>query len=926
MLAISRWGANESPLFASEIEYKGKTQPVTASGYLLITIGAIYIFKKRILGGAAIRHHISPFDIITLDHQNDRFTMYLKDNSDKYNLDKPRIPLDTMRVSDYLNDTDSEGKHREFHEHYSITIKSKQYIRRIALTVFSICESALWKNETILHPKFRSNQIKFPVLRGPTFKGLLEKRAIIMAHYAFPDAKNLEAAEYFSTKWNDTQSFVISRGFHPAIYCRPFANALGYEYKLKSVCFDNAQFKEFPEFVNILAKSALTINLIAFANYKSNFNLVFDFTDLKDTNVLNWMIISCNLDILLTFVDSCIRSEFAPHRLIYGRTTLNQQNTDNFFDAIKRIKGLHAVKLFELNFVVPRFDAVQNFVRTMSSLVELEISHSSYDGSQLLNTICDCESNIMCVYLTNCKFNDVTKFNLPKKIAAFDFSNSSFQGTSLRDLIQYCVDTPSESKFALRLKNIRISESDLLNLKSLKPTGNANICEFDFSGNFIPKGAYIEILEFLASQTTLKMLCLESITSDAMTRVIPRIARYVKQSEIDTFFISGRIAPREYSSMLMTLLERNKLKRFHMVNSGAGNLAIKLLKEIIISYPIEEIACDGFKPDTTQEDAISDLWYAIARSQTIKYCDQPKKDVPSITKKKNAEPWQPYITMPYRMMPYDFNPEILSRVRQACGMSPHEEPKLKKVDPNMSMSTEEEEKNEVEDHEEKKPDEEEKQQEEFVEGDDLNEPIAKPKQDNKNDLLNDEPMFEYYSDEEETNEQERSGKSSSARKRRSTATRQSNSERSQISASVNESSSSSSSEDERPQQKKPEKAPDVVRSPAPMDGAEKPAAKKPEAAPPQKKEEKPKEQPPKPKEEPPKPKEEPQKPKEEPPKKKEKSSSEDEKQKKKEESSSSSDFDFNELLSKVGANPDSQSDSTSDLADLLGSSTSSLDI
>ncbi|EAY17586.1 hypothetical protein TVAG_454140 [Trichomonas vaginalis G3] len=766
-----------------------------------------------------------------------------------------------MRKSDYITETETGEKTIPFDQHYSVTLKSRQFIKRIFLTLYFLCESALNKVDTIMHPQFRSQQIKLPPVNSPIFKGMLEKRAILFSHYSFPDGKNLEAAEYFATKWKDNQNFIISKGFHPAGYYRPFANALGYETKLKSVCFDDAHFKEFPDFVNILARTSLFISTIAFANYNSNFNLEFNLKDLNDINILNWSIINSDLKVLEHFVDSCVSQEFSPHRLCFGRSTLNKQNADKFFQTISKIKNLHAVKMFELNFVVPQFDILQNFIRTMTSLVDIEISHSSYDGGQLLYTICEVESNIMNINLTDCKFTDIPKFKLPKNICSFDFSNSHFHGSSLRDLIQNCVDSKSDSKFALRFKNIRISESDMSLLRTLKITGNDNLCEFDFSGNFIPKGAFTELIDFLDSQKSMRFLNLEGITSDAMSRVIPKIARYVKNSGVEALFINGRIAPREFSSLMMTLLEKNSLKRFHCTNSGAGNMTIKLLTEIVKVYPLEEIACDGMKPDKTTEDCISDLWFAIARSKTIKRCDTPKQDVPSITKKKNAEPWQPYVSYPYRINPSDQNFEILNRIRIACGMNLITTPPLKEVpDFNVQeiINEEEEKKEELKDEETTMN---------FIEGDELNQRNNNKPQ--KQDAISDgdlELENQYYSDFEEDEFLQ-----ANTRRRRSTAVSQ------KVSASESKSDISvkPTKHDEMP----------VFSPPAS-------SSKKTDASP-----------------------------------KNSSSTMSRPPLSKKEESSSSSlsDFDFAEILSKVGAKPGSTSDSSSDSSD-KDTSTSSLDL
>jgi hypothetical protein len=66
---------------------------------------------------------------------------------------------------------------------------------------------------------------------------------MLVAHSCFCAGSELEAADYFQSRWDRTSTLVLGKSFHPGGYATPFGCAVGWEAAITAVCFKSTHFK-----------------------------------------------------------------------------------------------------------------------------------------------------------------------------------------------------------------------------------------------------------------------------------------------------------------------------------------------------------------------------------------------------------------------------------------------------------------------------------------------------------------------------------------------------------------------------------------------------------------------------------------------------------------------------------------------------------
>ena len=707
---MSSWGENDTPLLATEVQYKGKTQPTDAKGYFLLTYGAIYIFKKKVFKGAAIRHHISLLQIVTADHEGHKVTFYIRDHPSRSKPEVPIIAGDVLKkIVLYETEKTEDGKFKDPRDYYFITLHNSRRIPEICRRINFILDSLLYKNQKVYHPIIRSHNLNLKPIKGePKLDNLLEKRAILLSHFTFAAAKYIECAEYFTTRWKNNGNFYISKGFHPGQFARPFANAISWDYRLNTVCFDNAEFKQLNDFLIALLTSSQFIQQIAFANYPNYSVVEISVESLKqaiNSAIQSWTFINCPLSLLSSFVYNAITAEYNPKRITYGKSTFARKAASGFLTTLAKLPKLRSLRVLGVKLSNDTLDLFNDFVFKMKNLVEIEINNSSLDGGSILKALTTHQSEIplRVIHITDSIFQDkIDNLQIPPSLEYFDFSHSQFIGQSLLCLLKELCATQATKPFILQLRYIRVQESDYKNLSNLTAAKYSNIKEFDFSGNPLYYSFIYKLYDYLLSQKTLTDLIFEDLTTDSLPIVIPRIIHLCEAGKVEGLSINGALRPSDYTYIFSRLHTNLTLKRLRVVNSGGGNNAIIALQSLFtVNKNIQQIECDGFNPDKTGEnkDEIIKLWRTIATCENIKACDFPTQDIPTLGKKFNPE-WLQYLLLPYKKKPQTIFDRLHNIECEIFDLPKPPEPKLINLSSKKEEVAKEEEEKEEEEEEE----------------------------------------------------------------------------------------------------------------------------------------------------------------------------------------------------------------------------------
>lgn len=623
------WGDNETPLVVTHVQYKGKTQPTDAKGYLMLTNGAIYIFKNKVFGGPAVRHHISPLQIITADHEKDRVTLFLRDHPSKLKSDKPNIPglmLSKKELS--VSEKKEDGKIKQPDDYFFITLKMNEKKMAVFIKLlFMSIDAMIYKCNTLYHPILRSSTVTIKQDSVLKVQNLLEKRAIMFSHFTFSAAKYLESAQYFSEKWKDKELFVISKGFHPGNFAVPYANALGCDFRLETVCFNNAHFKEIDQFIDSLLVSSIFINQIAFTNYPRDNQIDISLENAAKSVIKSWTFMSCPLSFFEDFVAKAVQAKYAPKKITFGKTALEANGISRFSTALGKFP-----ELASLRFAAVRCPSSSNILGDIISkaakLQEIELNRTGIDGSTILTILTENASKLRSIRITGEKFiSEISNMTLPEEIELLDCSNSQFIGETLRDLLNQVVAKKTKKSIILKLSHLRISDGDYTRLRDLAITENDNIKEFDFSGNTLSPSYSESLFRFLKSQH-LSYLSLRDITVNEFLRVLNHMnARKGHNdksvlNQIEGLEISGEFDPQSYIALLdRVILDAHNLKFLKVVATKSGRAfkpeesktIVTIVEDILETRPlIESLQIEGldFIFNDRERDAFKKRWGA----------------------------------------------------------------------------------------------------------------------------------------------------------------------------------------------------------------------------------------------------------------------------------------------------------------------------
>ena len=646
-LSAYAWGENEHPIFLDAIYYRLPNQRLNSKGYLMITRGAVYIFRYRALKGPMLLMHINLLHCTGVEVSKHLIAIYapklelqsaFPDGENQAELDVP-LPILFDEPDNNIRTVTAKKKGVKLNDpnqeyDFRILIDSS-FAPQIGKIIFDIVKCVVFKLQKCVYPRLAANVIQDYKLQKPC-KHSLKRRAIFLAHYSFTSGTGLDCADYFSTKWDGSKRLVIGKSFKPGDYAAPFGCAVGWEVSLDRVVFQGVSFNRMNQFIDALVASSHTINEMVFTNYNRGTVPQFEFKRIITTIVSNWKFVNCAAQAVLSFTQVSGR---LPNPLLHfkiARCCLNQSDSISLFKSI----GTN-LKTVSLNFVSISFHTFpsNDFIRMLSSistLETLELRKINIDGFTLLKLICQANTNIKSLLLKGLDFDtpdcDIT---LPEKLLLLDVSQSNFIGNGLTNFFNVILHSKTQNPFILRAQSIVVSDTALRQFKHVGDgvTFQPNIWAFDFSSNNISKNVIKGLDKILLTQTRLRYLVFEKVTTDSARNLMQTLSSVMSKMGFEGLDLSGQFESYFIQQLIISLCDCKRLKRLSLKNSCGGNECIASLTTLLESFlpRLEELQCDGMRPSRVpvkhgDRQPVTLLWMTIAKRTTIKANDLPKSD------------------------------------------------------------------------------------------------------------------------------------------------------------------------------------------------------------------------------------------------------------------------------------------------------------
>jgi hypothetical protein len=487
-------------------------------------------------------------------------------------------------------------------------------------------------------PTFVWDKLKQPAPFTAWPPNVLSRRAALLAHLHTPrGTRELDHALFFRSNWHEGATLFLTPSFRTSLFGTGFGHAIAWDARIKTVCFRRCQCREFGELCHAIVKYAITIEKIAFLNYTRGDQVTFKFDGLPRMPVKKWHFINTASKIICAFLDSSSRFPEPIGELVIARHSYNEDDARRIFrfvrdnDALKRPERVELISVNFREFIKSDFSGLMN---SFTCLTTLYISQVNVDGNSLLGAICLRRSCIRKLVLKRLRFANSVEGNLalPVGLVLINVSRSQFVGTGFRDFLLAITRVQHETPFFLIARKLQMTADEYVVLskvtswRACKP----NIREITFSGNTVFSVGQKGLFGFLETQR-LSFVVFDDIVSDNSSDFISALTRLIERNGVSGIELGFRFEPTRMTILLTRLAFIKALKTIILKGTTLGNKGIESLTSALkLLANLEEIACDGFRPEPLPGEAnppILRLWRAIGSEARIKRSDIPIIDL-----------------------------------------------------------------------------------------------------------------------------------------------------------------------------------------------------------------------------------------------------------------------------------------------------------
>lgn len=642
MLLKHVWGEIEKPLWITRCDYTCQYYNKNSSGAVMMTRGAIYVFRSRMMKGYRLRYHIGLLNIKNIDQAGNTIIMTIPFESKSRKHDEIVDGSDDEVSNEEIELLQDRNEEQEINEtKLRLDIPHAIDFMKLLVSIININKFNLSK--TNIGPKITCELDKLPEIPTVRPKQLLKRRAILFAHCECEQGINLEIANYFQQKWDGGDTLYLGSSFHPSIFAAPFGHAVGLDNSIKNVAFRSATFSKFPAFLDALVSNAITTELISFLNYSRNKSLSFSFSSINQTHVSKWWFINTSKTVLLPFLQASVRLPKPLKELVIAKHSYNINDMKEIFQAIKEssvILKCRTIKFIHLRFNAFPFDDLTRVSLRFENVETFYFHHVNVDGNLLLAALCRGRPCIkqLSIVETDFETNLNPGFKMPKGIVALDISQSRFVGSAFSSFLGGITRIKSNYPFIFNARRLKLTEVEYKKLNDLDLSQcQPNLLELDYSHNDLVDSGFKPFFNFLATQTRLKQLVLNDVVTNDSYNFMTNLVNVIQNNKLDGIELGVHFDSIVYSLFLSSLFTCTTLTRFCLKNSCLGNEGLYQMISVLKTLPcLREFAGDGFFPTPLTEEELReknwrrhpllDVWKIVGLSEKMTHNDFPYND------------------------------------------------------------------------------------------------------------------------------------------------------------------------------------------------------------------------------------------------------------------------------------------------------------
>lgn len=510
------WGPQENISFVSEVKELQKNG-IPESRILLITYGAIYIFKAR-----------SPNDYI-LDIK------YNLVNVERISYIQPNI------VTFLIKDNKGNG--------LPCTLQSENAldIAKLILYLNKICKYNINDTEKIGQPLIESSPPN--VLVSPTIltrpKNALQIRILQFAHMndqKFP----IDQLKLVSEWDKNTQSVLkLTNAFNCGQAANSVATALVWDSDIRCLILDNFVPSQLSNVLKTITSESKTLIRLSVENYNDPTNEKFELPAPITSKIIELSFKNCHSSVLFSLLNGM--SNFMSRLKIFtiSKTRLLCDEIQRFFEIFNQLScfcSLTTLKIEDGTADNLMMDDLANFLPQVK-IRSLHISRTNKDIADLAKCIFDNTTTIHMLYLSGCKlFKRVTvdQINLPICLSYLDLSRSNMSPAALQAFLMALFSQSRDTLLTLNLSDLtsNISTESLVRCFNI-PSPQPILSELIFGGNVLNPEDVSDLFDFLRTQTRLCYLNLARCFIDKVDESLKIVSEYIIETKLKGIDLSS---------------------------------------------------------------------------------------------------------------------------------------------------------------------------------------------------------------------------------------------------------------------------------------------------------------------------------------------------------------------------------------------------
>jgi hypothetical protein len=679
-LLSALWGENEKPIYMEKTSYKLSSMRENATGFVMLTDSALYIFKAPTFKKASLRLHFSFFQCSRIIHSEDKlefeFPPLLRKTGDAApdaadeSIQLP-LPIDETAFggldsaalapqwaydpSNAPRDRPSKrGDRISIGTEYVRPTKIKRSSEEKVLTILTGAAKLVFK-QIVHHIQLICKGVancRIPELYSPAVTvgeqpkskplHLLKRRISVIAHYVFSRGTGLDFIEYFDTRWGGEPSLILGSKFHPGVYAGVVGCAIGWEDQITTVCLKRARFNHLDGFLNGLLRSSQTLTTVIFSDYPIGFEVPVRIVGLTRTTVSSWCLLDCGIG-MITNVLSALSTLPTPFEsLTIGRHSYNNADALTLFATISNhpyARQLRSLTLSALHLKAFPARPFTDMIGVLESIQTLELSQIDIDGGPLFESVCAGAPRIRILSLHHTTFATELSAAVatPPLLASLDVSDCHFVGPALFSFFSAITQRDVAHPFFLSARSLALTDDSFPNGRSFA-AAKCTVLEFDFSGNHMDGHCREFIRGFVASQRRLRHITVNRVTTDDALSLSFALDRAMRMEHMAGIDVEELPEAGFYGMLIPALQGARALRRLSVRGARARERGIRALENLLGSgsATLVELQADGMGPrrghraepgGETDEEALLTLWDRIGASESLVANDFPVGDL-----------------------------------------------------------------------------------------------------------------------------------------------------------------------------------------------------------------------------------------------------------------------------------------------------------